>query len=282
MPPRSQCRPRTGAKPSAITPGSASGTPRSGSRMRRGPCRRSEQAAGFDRTALRPRRARRGQPALRRSFRPRLHRLRRRAQRGRDARLAARPARERSRHRDRAWPQPSRRRLRAAPGESARMTISTHVLDTSVGRPAAAVAVQLLRHQGSTWIEVFRGETNADGRVPALLPEGTAPGAGAYRLTFDVGGYFQRQGGGVLLHHDRRSTSSSAAPTRTITCRCSSVRTAIRRIAGVEQHTNLMNINEWLNLIFRWIARLRRHPLGGLDLLLHLARRPDAPARGEG
>ena len=74
------------------------------------------------------------------------------------------------------------------------MTISTHVLDTSVGRPAAAIAVQLLRQQGSNWLEVFRGETNGDGRVPALLPAGTSAGAGAYRLTFDIGGYFQRGG----------------------------------------------------------------------------------------
>jgi len=74
------------------------------------------------------------------------------------------------------------------------MTISTHVLDTSIGRPAAAIAVQLLRQQGSNWLEVFRGETNADGRVPALLPARASAGEGAYRLTFDVGGYFQRQG----------------------------------------------------------------------------------------
>jgi len=73
------------------------------------------------------------------------------------------------------------------------MTISTHVLDTSAGRPAAAMAVQLLRQQGSNWIEVFRGETNGDGRVPALLPAGDSAGAVAYRLTFDVGSYFQRQ-----------------------------------------------------------------------------------------
>jgi 5-hydroxyisourate hydrolase len=72
------------------------------------------------------------------------------------------------------------------------MTISTHVLDTSIGRPAPAMAIQLLRQQGSNWIEVFRGETDADGRVPALLPdEAAAPGA--YRLTFDVSGYFQRR-----------------------------------------------------------------------------------------
>jgi 5-hydroxyisourate hydrolase len=72
------------------------------------------------------------------------------------------------------------------------MTISTHVLDTSVGRPAAAVAIQLLRQQGSNWIEVFRGQTDADGRVPALLPDDVVA-AGAYRLTFDVGGYFQQR-----------------------------------------------------------------------------------------
>jgi len=73
------------------------------------------------------------------------------------------------------------------------MTISTHVLDTSIGRPACAVAVQLLRQQGSTWIEVFRGETNGDGRVPALLPHEMAGTAGAYRLTFDIAGYFHRR-----------------------------------------------------------------------------------------
>jgi 5-hydroxyisourate hydrolase len=73
------------------------------------------------------------------------------------------------------------------------MTISTHVLDTALGRPAPRVAVQLLWQQGSNWIEVFRGETNDDGRVPALLT-GKSGDTGAYRLTFDAGGYFQRQG----------------------------------------------------------------------------------------
>lgn len=72
------------------------------------------------------------------------------------------------------------------------MTISTHVLDTSRGRPAPAISVRLLRQQGNNWIEVFGGETNADGRVPALLPEIASGGPGAYRLTFDVGAYFER------------------------------------------------------------------------------------------
>jgi 5-hydroxyisourate hydrolase len=71
------------------------------------------------------------------------------------------------------------------------MTISTHVLDTSLGRPASQVAVRLLRQEGPSWIEMFSGETDTDGRVPAL--SAVTGGAGAWRLTFDAGGYFHRQ-----------------------------------------------------------------------------------------
>jgi len=74
---------------------------------------------------------------------------------------------------------------------SERVTLSTHVLDTSIGRPAAAVAVRLSRHEGDAWVEVFRGTTNDDGRVSSLLPEDITAGAGAYQLTFDVAAYFQ-------------------------------------------------------------------------------------------
>jgi 5-hydroxyisourate hydrolase len=70
------------------------------------------------------------------------------------------------------------------------MTISTHVLDTSIGRPAASVIVRLARQDGSDWLEVSRGITNADGRVPALIPAANAGGAGIYRLTFEIGAYF--------------------------------------------------------------------------------------------
>lgn len=72
------------------------------------------------------------------------------------------------------------------------MTISTHVLDTSLGRPASEVAVTLLRQDGAGWIEVFAGVTDGDGRVPALREVRPVPGA--WRLTFDAGGYFGRRG----------------------------------------------------------------------------------------
>ena len=72
------------------------------------------------------------------------------------------------------------------------MSISTHVLDISRGRPASGVAVTLLAQQGSSWIEAFAAETDADGRVPALREVSAA--AGSWRLTFDAGSYFHRQG----------------------------------------------------------------------------------------
>jgi 5-hydroxyisourate hydrolase len=71
------------------------------------------------------------------------------------------------------------------------MTISTHVLDTSLGRPGSGVRIALLKQQAAAWIEMFSGETDADGRVPALRD--IAAAAGSWRLTFDVGGYFQRR-----------------------------------------------------------------------------------------
>jgi 5-hydroxyisourate hydrolase len=61
------------------------------------------------------------------------------------------------------------------------MGISTHVLDTAKGRPAAGVRVQLTRDG----LLVFEGNTDADGR--ARLAERGEPGT--YRLTFDTGAY---------------------------------------------------------------------------------------------
>jgi 5-hydroxyisourate hydrolase len=70
-------------------------------------------------------------------------------------------------------------------------TLSTHVLDTMHGRPAAGVAVALSGPSG----EAKRGMTNADGRCPDLAQEALAPGR--YALTFSVADYFR--GLGVAL-----------------------------------------------------------------------------------
>ena len=74
------------------------------------------------------------------------------------------------------------------------MGISTHILDTTRGRPASGVAVTLERLAGATVTPVGRGITDADGRVKSLAPEGTALTAGTYRIRFEVGPYFAALG----------------------------------------------------------------------------------------
>lgn len=69
--------------------------------------------------------------------------------------------------------------------------LTTHVLDTSAGRPAAGVSLKLERQAGDGWSEAGRGATNGDGRCLDLLPEGTGLERGAYRLTFSSGAYFE-------------------------------------------------------------------------------------------
>lgn len=72
--------------------------------------------------------------------------------------------------------------------------ITTHVLDTSAGQPAANVPVVLERRDaGGVWKPVGRGETNADGRLRTLMPENAALEPGHYRLIFDTGKYFAAQ-----------------------------------------------------------------------------------------
>jgi 5-hydroxyisourate hydrolase len=64
--------------------------------------------------------------------------------------------------------------------------ITTHVLDTATGRPAAGVAVVLEHSTPQGWQALGRGVTDADGRLRTLLPPGVPLTAGDYRLTFDT------------------------------------------------------------------------------------------------
>ena len=70
------------------------------------------------------------------------------------------------------------------------VSISTHVLDTSIGRPAAGIRVQLEKRDGDDWRVVGSGEANADGRLPNLVPNGAVIAPGEFRLTFDTRRYF--------------------------------------------------------------------------------------------
>ena len=64
------------------------------------------------------------------------------------------------------------------------VTLSTHVLDTSLGRPAAGLAVRHERRDGDTWVLEGEHTTDADGRVAGWAVE-----AGEHRFTFDTGAH---------------------------------------------------------------------------------------------
>lgn len=68
----------------------------------------------------------------------------------------------------------------------ARPSLSTHVLDTGTGRPAAGVVVAVYRGDDL----LGSGTTDADGRIKELAPGALAEGT--HRLVFEVGGYFAK------------------------------------------------------------------------------------------
>jgi 5-hydroxyisourate hydrolase len=70
--------------------------------------------------------------------------------------------------------------------------LTTHVLDTARGRPAAGVRVTVQVRDGDGWREVGGGVTDTDGRVPGLVAGTLA--AGTHRLVFATGEWFEAQG----------------------------------------------------------------------------------------
>lgn len=66
--------------------------------------------------------------------------------------------------------------------------ITTHVLDTTLGTPAAGLPIQLLRQEGGAYREIASGVTNDDGRITDLLEPGSLE-PGVYRMRFDTGAY---------------------------------------------------------------------------------------------
>lgn len=72
--------------------------------------------------------------------------------------------------------------------------ITTHILDTSAGRPASAVKVTLFQQRNEAWQPVASGLTNADGRVSNLLQKDAFLEHGEYKLRFETASYFSRTG----------------------------------------------------------------------------------------
>ncbi len=73
------------------------------------------------------------------------------------------------------------------------MGLSTHILDTALGRPASGVALVLMRRLGEGWDDVGHGVTDGDGRCRTLLGDRELAEA-VYRLRFEVEPYFAAQG----------------------------------------------------------------------------------------
>jgi len=79
------------------------------------------------------------------------------------------------------------------------VTLSTHVLDATTGRPAAGVQVRLERRDddgsGGGWAPASQGQTDGDGRLRLAGHGGSAEfEPGVYRITFATGPWFAARG----------------------------------------------------------------------------------------
>ena len=72
--------------------------------------------------------------------------------------------------------------------------LTTHVLDTSLGRPAHGLRLTLDRLDGAARIRLAEGMTNDDGRLDAPLLDGAAFAPGTYEITFHAGAYLRATG----------------------------------------------------------------------------------------
>ena len=69
--------------------------------------------------------------------------------------------------------------------------ITTHVLDTALGCPAAGIGVELEQLEApDRWRTIGRGVTDEDGRLRTLLPAAARASPGTYRLVFATASYF--------------------------------------------------------------------------------------------
>ncbi len=71
--------------------------------------------------------------------------------------------------------------------------LTTHVLDTAVGKPGKDISIRLQIPVNGVWQTIAQGITNADGRIADLLPAQKQLAHGNYKLVFDTGNYFASQ-----------------------------------------------------------------------------------------
>jgi 5-hydroxyisourate hydrolase len=83
--------------------------------------------------------------------------------------------------------------------------VTTHVLDTARGKPAAGIRIALYRVTGNNHRKLAEAVTNADGRTDAPMLEGGKLDIGSYELVFFAGDYLRASGGvaGEVLFLDQ-------------------------------------------------------------------------------
>lgn len=120
------------------------------------------------------------------------------------------------------------------------MGLSTHVLDTMHGAPAAGMAVALYETHGEVATLVKRFTLNADGRnADGPLRDNASLKAGTYRLAFDVAGYFRARGVQLpeppFLNVVNLDFGIAHVDQRITTCRCCAAPGVIPPTAGLER-----------------------------------------------
>jgi len=70
--------------------------------------------------------------------------------------------------------------------------ITTHVLDTTIGKPGKDIMIQLQRINNGVWQTFAQGITNADGRIADLLPASNILSSGNYKMVFNTANYFNQ------------------------------------------------------------------------------------------
>ncbi len=71
--------------------------------------------------------------------------------------------------------------------------LTTHILDTTKGRPAQGVTIVLYQQENDGWKQLAQGITNSDGRIPDLLNKEVLLQPGAYKMKFETATYFGLQ-----------------------------------------------------------------------------------------
>ena len=72
--------------------------------------------------------------------------------------------------------------------------LTTHILDTTKGKPAKDVPITLYKNEKEQWTELVKGITNKDGRIPDLLKKDIVLEKGIYKIRFETKDYFDKDG----------------------------------------------------------------------------------------